>query len=49
MTVQGDAGATQNDVALDGDQRQVIADIAARAIPAQEPPTSAYEFDVSHD
>ena len=42
-------GPTQDSVALDDDQREVIADIGIRAISAQEPPTSAYAFDVSHD
>lgn len=48
MSSQTGSGPTQDGFALD-DQRRVIADIDARAMPAQEPPTSAYDFDVSHD
>lgn len=42
-------GSTQDRVAIDDDQRQVIADIGTRALSAQERWAFAYDFDVSHD
>jgi hypothetical protein len=42
-------GSTQDSVARDEDHQPVIADIGTRARSAQELPTSADDFDVSHD
>lgn len=42
-------GSNQDRVAIDDDQRQVIADIGARALSTPERRAFAYDFDLSHD